>query len=74
MEATIDQKVRLQRALFPEGLRLRDGKIGTAVTCIAFTQLRNIESGKSDLASPRGFAIGYTRDFQGVWRSDRRAA
>lgn len=26
------------------------------------------------VASPRGFAIGYTRDFQGIWRSDRPAA
>jgi hypothetical protein len=52
MEAAIDQRVRLQRALFPEGLRLRDGKIGTAVTCMAFTQLRNIEAGEAGVASP----------------------
>jgi site-specific DNA recombinase len=53
MEATPDQKTRLQRSLFPEGLRLRDGKIGTAVTCMAFTQLREIEAGNSGVASRR---------------------
>ena len=55
MEATPEQKTRLQRSLFPEGLRLRDGKIGTAVTCMAFTQLQGIEAGTSGLASPTGF-------------------
>ena len=43
MEATAEQRPRLQRALFPEGLRLQDGRIGTAVTCMAFTQLQAIE-------------------------------
>jgi hypothetical protein len=28
----------------------------------------------TNMASPRGTAIRYTRDFQGTWRSDRRAA
>jgi hypothetical protein len=45
MEAPIEQKTRLQRALFPEGLRLRDGRFGTAVTCMAFTQLRKLQDG-----------------------------
>ena len=26
------------------------------------------------VASPSGVALDYTRDFQGIWRSDRRAA
>jgi hypothetical protein len=51
IEATPEQKTRLQRSLFPEGLRLRDGKIGTVVTCMAFTQLQEIEAGKSVVAS-----------------------
>ena len=55
MEATAEQRPRLQRALFPEGLRLRDGRIGTAVTCMAFTQLEAIEGRESGLASPTGF-------------------
>ena len=53
-EATIEQRTRLQRALYPEGLRLRDGKFGTAVTCMAFTDFRTIEAGKFCVASPTG--------------------
>ena len=56
MEATAEQRPRLQRALFPEGLRLRDGRIGTAVTCMAFTQLQTNEGDYSGMASPGGFA------------------
>jgi site-specific DNA recombinase len=56
MEATAEQRPRLQRALFPEGLRFRDGRIGTAVTCMAFTQLEGIAGGVSGVASPAGFA------------------
>ena len=52
LEATIEQKVSLQRALFPEGLRLRDGKIGTAVTSRGLMQLRLTEGGESGVASP----------------------
>ena len=59
MESTIEQKTRLQRALFPEGLRLQDGRFGTAVTCMAFTQLQAIEAEKSGMASPRGFSSVY---------------
>ena len=55
MEATAEQRPRLQRALFPEGLRLRDGRVGTAVTCMAFTQLEAIEDRNEGLASPTGF-------------------
>jgi site-specific DNA recombinase len=56
MEATAEQRPRLQRALFPEGLRLRDGRIGTTATCMAFTQLQPIEGHDSDVASPTGFS------------------
>ncbi len=44
MEATAEQKQRLQRVLFPQGLRLKNGQFGTAVTCLAFKQL--LENGK----------------------------
>jgi hypothetical protein len=54
MEAALEQRMRLQRALFPDGLRLRDGEFGTAVTCMAFTQLREIGTDKSSMASPTG--------------------
>jgi hypothetical protein len=45
---------RLQRVLFPEGLRLEGRRFGTAVTCLAFNQLRDNPAMESDLASPRG--------------------
>jgi len=50
--ATREQKKRLQRSLFPEGLRLRDGTFGTAATCMAFARLQGIEAGESVVASP----------------------
>jgi len=75
MEATAEQRPRLQRALFPEGLRLRDGKIGTAVTCMAFTQLGTIEGHDSDVASPTGFAdVGTYLTGRVTWRRRRARA
>jgi DNA invertase Pin-like site-specific DNA recombinase len=55
LDATADQRQRLQRVLFPQGLRFRDGRFGTAVTCLAFAQLAEVENRKSGLASPTGF-------------------
>ena len=54
-EASAEQKQRLQSVLFPEGLRLRDGRFGTALTCLAFTQLAEIQTRESGMASPTGF-------------------
>jgi hypothetical protein len=54
VEASPEQKTRLQRALFPDGLQLKDGKFGTATTCFAFTQLAAVASADSDVASPSG--------------------
>ncbi len=58
-EAPNDQKQRLQRVLFPEGVRLKDGRIGTALTCLAFTQLQEVPNRESALASPPGFEPGF---------------
>ena len=55
MTGTPDQRQRLQRVLLPEGLRLRDKRFGTAVTCLAFNQLQENPSMESGLASPTGF-------------------
>jgi hypothetical protein len=52
---TVDQKQRLQRVLFPEGLRFGNGEFETAATNTIFTQLRVAGSEKSQLASPTGF-------------------
>src|SRR5262249_21208200 len=50
--ATLEQKQRLQLALFPQGLRFKDGRIGTAVTCLAFMQLAADSTTDLQLASP----------------------
>jgi hypothetical protein len=54
-ESSHEQRQRLQRALFPEGLRFKDGGFGTAVTCLAFTRLQPISGQENALASPTGF-------------------
>lgn len=46
------QRQRLQNVLFPEGLRLKEGRFGTAVTCLVFTQLAEIQKTESGMASP----------------------
>ena len=55
MELGLDQKHRLQRVLFPEGLRFDGERFGTAVTCLAFKQLAEDGETESKLASPTGF-------------------
>ena len=53
--ATLDQKLRLQGALFPEGLRFDGSGFGTPVTCLAFVESL-VSDGSSDaVASPTGF-------------------
>ena len=54
-DATLELKQRLQRVLFPEGLRLKAGRLGTAATCLAFMQLRPFDGRQEGLASPTGF-------------------
>lgn len=59
-ETVGDQRQRLQRALFPDGLRLRrDRRFGTAVTCLAFMQLQQNPEDRSGLASraPHPFTV-----------------
>ena len=55
-EATLDQRQRMQAAIFPEGLPFHGSAFGTAATCIAFNRLGGFESAKNGLASPPGFA------------------
>jgi hypothetical protein len=54
-EAVPEQKTRLQRVFFPEGLNFDGNAFGTAVTCLAFSELREIQSRENGLASPTGF-------------------
>ncbi len=54
MEASLDQKQRLQAVFFPEGLRFDGEEFGTAVTCLAFKQLPSDRTAESSMASPTG--------------------
>jgi hypothetical protein len=74
MNASPEQKQRLQRVFFPDGLRFRDGRIGTAVTCLAFKQMAAIGGGDSSLASPTGLELMWKPPIVGEARrsSERR--
>ena len=50
-EASLDQKQRLQQVLFPEGLVFDGERFGTAVTCLAFSDLGDSESVEVEVAS-----------------------
>jgi DNA invertase Pin-like site-specific DNA recombinase len=60
LELGIDQRQQFQRVLFPEGLVFDGESFGTAVTCLALTQLRGVGEEKSGLASPRGTRLLYS--------------
>lgn len=53
--ASLDQKQRLQRVFFPEGLKFDGKAFRTAVTCLAFKQLAASECHENAVASPTGF-------------------
>ena len=55
MEASLDQRQRLQQVFFPEGLQFDGEGFGTAATCLAFKQLGPGETVKDGMASPTGF-------------------
>jgi hypothetical protein len=50
-EATSEQNRRLQAVFFPKKLRFANGELGTAVTCMAFSQLRSISTSNDGMAS-----------------------
>ena len=54
-EASADQKLRLQRVFFPEGVTFDGNALGTAVTCLAFKELRQNSKPENSVASPTGF-------------------
>ena len=53
-EANIDQKQRLQKVFFPEGMTYLHKEFGTAATCLFFNHLQVLRSQKSTLVAPRG--------------------
>lgn len=58
IEATSEQKRRLQAVFFPNRITFLDGQFGTAVTCMAFKQLQALAAPEEGLASPPGFEPG----------------
>ena len=53
-EASSDQKERLQKVLFPEGVRFEDGVIKTAVTCLIFNLLPQFQAEKERMGWSTG--------------------
>jgi len=53
-QATLEQKIKFQTVLFPDGLKFNGEKFGTAKTCYAFSYLREISRPDSSLASRTG--------------------
>jgi hypothetical protein len=57
-EFSSDQKERLQKVLFPEGVTFATGEFRTAATCPLFSVLEKSEEEKSSLATLPGFEPG----------------
>ena len=57
-EFSSDQKQRLQKVLFPEGVRFENGVIQTAATCCVFKLLPEVQGEKSSLATLPGIEPG----------------
>jgi hypothetical protein len=57
-EFSSEQKQRLQKVLFPEGVRFKDGVIKTDATCSFFKVLPEIQGEKSKLATLPGIENG----------------
>ncbi len=54
IEASLDQKQRFQRILFPKGLTFDGQTFGTPATCLAFSYLGVVSPSNSSLASRTG--------------------
>jgi hypothetical protein len=54
VDASLDQKQRFQSVMFPDGLRFDGESFGTAVTCLAFSQLPETKVVENSVASPTG--------------------
>ena len=63
--ATLEQRERLQVAVFPNGLVYDGENFGTAVTCIGLSQLRGNSDAGNEMVSPRGIALMWTPKLQG---------
>ena len=55
LTSSLDDRQRIQSAVFPEGLPFANGRIGTSATCSAFKHFERIARPDSGMASPAGF-------------------
>ena len=55
LTAGAQRRQKLQRAIFPNGVRFCGGEIRTAATCLAFSQLQAFAENENGMASPTGF-------------------
>ncbi len=55
LESTLDQRQRLQRTLFPDGIEYDGEEFGTASTPLFFCLLASVTDADYHLASPTGF-------------------
>ena len=55
LKAPLQQREKLQKVLFPEGLTYKEGKLGTTVTGSAFNFLQQSAERKSSMATRHGF-------------------
>ena len=54
-EAELDQRQRLQKLFFPEGLKWAGGEFRTAVTCPSFYNLEGTSGAESRMVARTGF-------------------
>jgi len=70
-EASLDQRQRLQKVLFPQGVTYSaDGRFGTAETSVIFRLLQVVPAEKDDKASPTGFEGVAARFLEMVERNE----
>ena len=58
VETSSEQKQRLQKVLFPEGVTFKDGVIQTAAISLLFKLLPELQEAKSSLATLPGIEPG----------------
>ena len=57
VEASLDQKQRLQKALFPEGIQFSEGRFETGKCCLLFNMFGASNGEKANMACPTGFEL-----------------
>jgi hypothetical protein len=65
LDASLDQRQRLQQVIFPEGLQFDGERFGTAVTSWAFKDFAALQPTGTDLASSRGIALMWKPKLEG---------